>query len=83
MRPCCAPRNARRTLTPNGAADKPQRAESRRLSLPEVGLIRVVVRRFAPNKQRMPSAAPQGYAYGYTGTKRVLAEIFDWRASMI
>jgi hypothetical protein len=41
-----------------GAADKPRRAESRRLSLPGVGLIRVVMRRFAPRKQRMESAAP-------------------------
>ena len=58
MRPCCAPRNARRTLTPNGAADKPQRAENRRLSLPEVGLIRVVVRALRAAQQRPRSAAP-------------------------
>ncbi|MFZ1828884.1 MAG: hypothetical protein WAW42_08980, partial [Candidatus Competibacteraceae bacterium] len=42
----------------NGAADKPRRAGKPQAFSPEVGLIRVVVRRFAPRKQRMPSAAP-------------------------
>jgi len=57
----------------NGAADKPRRAESRRLSRPEVGLIRVVVRRFAPRKQRMLSAAPLSRARSVRDNKRLIA----------
>ncbi len=42
---------------PNGAADKPRKVVKPHFP-PEVGLIRVVVRRFAPRKQRIASAAP-------------------------
>jgi len=45
-------------MTPNGAADKPREAVKPQALPPEVGLIRVVVRRFAPRKQRIVSAAP-------------------------
>ena len=47
-----------RVVLSNGAADKPRKAGKPQAFSPGVGLIRVVVRRFAPRKQRMPSAAP-------------------------
>ena len=43
---------------PNGAADKPRRVVKPKALTAEVGSIRAVVRRFAPRKQRIVSAAP-------------------------
>jgi len=43
---------------PNEAADKPRKARKPQAFSPEVGSIRVVVRRFAPRKPQMQSAAP-------------------------
>ena len=45
-------------MLPNGAADKPREAVKSQAFPPEVGLIRVVVRRFAPRKQRIAIRRP-------------------------
>ena len=45
-------------VQPNRAADKPRKAVKPQAFPPEVGLIRVVVRRFAPRKQRIAIRRP-------------------------
>jgi hypothetical protein len=45
-------------LSPNGAADQPRKARKPQALPPGVGLIRVVVRRFAPRKQRIVIRRP-------------------------
>jgi len=46
----------------NGAADKPRKSRKPQALPPEVGLIRVAVRRFAPRRQRIVFAAPLSQA---------------------
>jgi hypothetical protein len=45
---------------PNGAADKPRKARKPQAFSPEVGLIRVVVRRFAPSNLADCNPPPRG-----------------------